>query len=118
MIWTRRIGQHYENQAKQYLITQGLTPICENFACRDGEIDLIMRDGDSLVFIEVRYRKSLRFGHPIETVTANKQHKILRTAQYFLLKHKQFQPYNLRFDIIGISQSEPPILWVKHAFSE
>lgn len=83
-----------------------------------GEIDLIMQDGDTLIFVEVRYRNNLSYGGPLESVTYSKQQKILKTAQYFIMKHAQYQHCNYRFDIVGISQQGQSIEWLSHAFGE
>ena len=107
-------GAKAEAAAEHYLRDHGLHPIARNFSCKLGEIDLIMRDGNTLVFIEVRFRKSNRFGSAIETVTRSKQQKIQRTAQYYLMQQANSANMALRFDVIGMSESETQ--WIKSAF--
>ena len=108
------IGKSAENQAAEYLIKQGLSMVTRNFSAKTGEIDLIALDKRVLVFVEVKYRKSARFGQPYETVTRSKQQKIIRTAQSFLLKHKKYANNACRFDIISILNDD--ITWLQHAF--
>lgn len=117
---TRQIGQAFEQQAYQYLKRHGLTLVCRNYHCRQGEIDLIMVDQDTLVFIEVRYRQASSHGTAVETVDHHKQEKLRTTAQHFLLHNPQYQHWNCRFDVIGLNkyQTETQIHWVPHAFME
>lgn len=76
----RQIGQVYEQMAEQYLCRHHLTPIARNFSCRSGEIDLIMRQGKCLVFIEVKYRTQAHYGSAVEAVNWRKQQKLKRAA--------------------------------------
>lgn len=106
-------GQQAENRALDYLEKQGLTLIERNFHSRRGEIDLIMEDNNSLVFIEVRYRKSTKYGSALESVNAQKQARIIHTAEYYL-QQKPSHYLAYRFDVIGLSPDN--INWVKDAF--
>lgn len=115
---TRDIGKLHEGLAANYLQQHGLQLLQRNFQCRTGEIDLIMLSHDTLVFVEVRYRKSDAFGSAIESVTYKKQQKILKTAQFYLMKNPQHQHLNYRFDIVGISQNGQTIDWLSNAFGE
>ncbi|WXU00497.1 MAG: hypothetical protein Ctma_1220 [Catillopecten margaritatus gill symbiont] len=116
----RQTGNQAENLALQYLEKKGLKLIEQNYLTRMGEIDLIMLDKseDNLVFIEVRYRKDTYFGSAADTVTHSKQTKIIHTAKYFLLKHKQYDNFICRFDVIGLESDLkcPTINWIKDAF--
>lgn len=106
-------GQQAEQRALNYLEALGLTLITQNFHSRRGEIDLIMEDGDTLVFIEVRYRKSAKFGSAIESVNMQKQNRIIHTAQYYIQQHpSHYSAY--RFDVVGLNPND--INWVKDAF--
>lgn len=110
-------GQQAELLACQYLQRHKLKLITKNYHCRRGEIDLIMQDKTTLVFIEVRYRKSNRFGSALESVDYKKQAKIIITAEHYLLQNtKSFAGY--RFDVIAISPTHESeeIIWVKDAF--
>ena len=84
-----------------------------------GEIDLVMRDHAMLVFVEVRYRTDYGFGSPCETVDQRKQRKLYRSAQHFLLRHKQYNNLPCRFDVLGISTSQgrEQYEWLQNAFS-
>ncbi len=112
------IGQVAEQLACDYLQQHKLKLITKNYHCRRGEIDLIMRDNATLVFIEVRYRKSSKFGSALESVNTKKQQKIIFTAEHYLTQcSDSFSEY--RFDVIAISPGngdKPEFIWVKNAF--
>ena len=93
-----------------------MKPIEQNFNSRYGEIDLIMQQQDSVVFIEVRYRKNENFGGAKASVTLAKQNKIQKTALYYM--QKQGRELNARFDVIAMSgeYNNLTIEWIKNAF--
>jgi len=111
------IGQQAEQWADNYLQQHGLSLISKNYACRRGEIDLIMQDNDTLVFVEVRYRKSSTFGSALESVDRKKQTKLIFTAEHYL-QQQESSFSNYRFDVIAITheKNSPSITWVKNAF--
>jgi putative endonuclease len=109
-------GRIAEEKALAYLKKQGLELILQNYRCRLGEIDLIMRDKELLVFIEVRSRISTKFGGGIASVTYTKKQKILKTAAYYLLKQRKYDQFALRFDVLSIDGKSASISWVKDAF--
>ena len=111
-------GQQAENLAEKYLNKAGYKTLVKNFNSRYGEIDLVMTDQSYIVFVEVRYRKNNIYGSGADTVTKNKQTKIIRTAQHFLQQHHQLANQPARFDVISVSQSngKPAIDWIKNAF--
>ena len=114
-------GQHYEALACSFLEQQGLTLLTSNFHSRLGEIDLIMLDGDTLVFIEVRFRQASQFASAAESITQAKQQRIINTAKMFLAKNKAYQQCFCRFDVIAIeldSAQEAQYHWLKAAFTE
>ena len=84
-----------------------------NYRCRRGEIDLVMRDADTLVFVEVRFRASTRYGTPAETVDIRKQRKLAAAAAHYL----QYNPTNrlCRFDVVAVSGEH--IDWIRNAFN-
>ena len=84
--------------------------------CKLGEIDLIMREGELLVFVEVRYRTSGRFGYAVQTLDLNKQRKLTRAARMFLLTNKIPATTRCRFDVVGINAVADDIDWVRDAF--
>ena len=109
-------GKESEKLACTYLKKQGLIFIDKNFYCRFGEIDLIMQHQNTLVFIEVRYRKNQNFGGAKESITPKKQNKIQKTALIYM--QKKGREYNARFDVIAISGESPNlnIEWIQNAF--
>ena len=112
-------GHSFEQAAEHFLQARGLVSIARNFRCRLGEIDLVMREGDTLAFVEVRYRASGARVSPLETITAAKQRRIVLTAQYFLQKYPQYWQHPCRFDAVAVqgAPSSPRIDWIKGAFS-
>ncbi len=113
MTTTIERGDQHEKIACNYLCSQGLTLIASNYHTRHGEIDLIMRDKDTLVFVEVRYRSSNKFGGAVMSITPGKQRKIALTALQFLQRNNKTNHY-CRFDVIAISDHETQ--WIKSAF--
>jgi putative endonuclease len=114
---TRKVGEEAERLAQRFLEKKGLTLINRNYHCRRGEIDLIMRDGNFLVFIEVRYRKNDIYGSAAESVTKQKQRRLLASAGYYLQNEKLYENISCRFDVITVSgQYNPQIKWIKDAF--
>lgn len=111
-------GQDAEAIACDYLHKQGLRTVCQNFHSRRGEIDAIMEDGETIVFVEVRYRKQIRFGSGAESVNHTKQTKLIATALYFLQKHPKYNNRPCRFDVVSITQQtkQAEIDWIKDAF--
>ena len=116
----RRIGNKAEALALDHLKQQGLSLIEQNYLTKLGEIDIIMLDkiADTLVFVEVRYRKSNNYGTAIETITRSKQQKLMRTAQQYLQKHPTYQHFLCRFDVVGVESDlkYPTITWIQSAF--
>ena len=112
----REVGFKYENVAKDYLILQGLVFVEGNFYTRFGEIDLIFfeKSSQTLVFVEVKYRRNDFFGSAIEMVTEEKQNRIFASSQVYLLKKNWDR--NVRYDIIGVSKDSGNIEWLKNAF--
>jgi putative endonuclease len=111
-------GQWIERAAAEYLQGQGLHLLERNYHCRSGEIDLVMRHGSYLVFVEVRYRKHAGFGGAAASVDRRKQHKLLNAAQHYLLaRGAGNRP--CRFDVVAVSprgHSELYFNWITNAF--
>ncbi|NMA83134.1 MAG: YraN family protein [Epulopiscium sp.] len=95
------VGKHGEELAITYLESLNYQIIEKNFRCKIGEIDLIAKHEEYLVFIEVKYRRSLTYGYPREAVHKNKQKVISKVALYYLQKHKLFD-ISCRFDVVEI----------------
>ena len=111
---TREVGCEKEQLAAGYLQSQGLHLLGRNHRCRFGEIDLIMGDGSCLVFVEVRYRRSTRFGSPEQTVDGRKQRRLCAAAYHYLQTHPTMLP--CRFDVVAIG-AQDQIQWFKNAFN-
>lgn len=94
-------GAEIEKQARIWLQQQGLKRIAENYRCRVGEIDLIMEEKGTLVFVEVRYRKHRQYGDGIESVDWRKQKKLIRAAQHYLVTSRRYHRAPCRFDVIA-----------------
>ena len=111
-------GSQAEKIAYEHLKNHGLKGLYQNYRSRFGEIDLIMMQGDILVFIEVRHRSDTRHMDPLETITPAKIRKIILTSQFFLQNHRSIRN-QFRFDIITITGdlNSPEIMWIKNAFS-
>ncbi|MGC2047292.1 MAG: YraN family protein [Gallionella sp.] len=108
-------GAQAELWAAQYLQQQGLRPIAQNYRGRFGEIDLIMQDGPSLVFIEVRLRRNADFGGAAASIDIRKQQRIIRTAQQYLAGLKQIPP--CRFDVVLMDDAQGHnVQWLRNAF--
>lgn len=110
-------GSDAEQVAVSFLQRQHLVLVAQNYRCRFGEIDLIMRDGTTLVFIEVRMRANDQFGGAAASITSSKQAKLLRTARHYL-SQLNTEPL-CRFDALLLSGNNgQKIEWVKNAFGE
>lgn len=110
------VGQLSEKKAHEFLQAKGLTLLQSNFRCKSGEIDLIMRDKNTVVFVEVRTKNNKSFGSPIETVDRRKQKKIIKTAIHYLRLKNWFDKVNCRFDIVAITQNN--LEWIPNAFTD
>ncbi len=111
-------GKAAEQTALHYLQQQGLRLIQQNFHSRQGEIDLIMRQDNHLIFIEVRQRSRRHYGSALESITQKKQQRIVQTALYYLQRHPKQQNYPCRFDVVAIESlfGKEKIQWIKNAF--
>jgi len=109
-------GHEAESLACDYLQQQGLRLLTRNFRCKLGELDLVMQDHDSLVFVEVKYRTRQDYGHGSEAVDRNKQAKLIRTAQVYLQQHPEYLDSPMRFDVISIDGNRQKIHWLANAF--
>ena len=110
------LGQTAEAHAERYLIAQGLKRIARNWRCRFGEIDLIMRDGDTLVFVEVRMRSRADFGGAAASVDAGKQRKLLAAAKLYLSALPQTPA--CRFDVVALDDRCAVPHWIQNAFDD
>lgn len=109
----RVLGKEKEQLACEFLRRHGIDVIETNFACRFGEIDIVAREGESLCFVEVKYRSSPKYGYPEENVGAGKQKKICRSALFYISGHHY--DGNVRFDVVSIFPDR--IRLIRNAFS-
>jgi len=113
-----RAGASAERAAERYLRRQGLRLRHRNYRCRGGELDLVMADSDSLIFVEVRHRRGSQFGGALASVTAAKQQRLLRAAHEYLLREKIPGQQPCRCDVVTVEGDlgNPRIEWIRHAF--
>lgn len=115
---SRAIGLAAESQAQGYLERQGLKLLTRNYRCPHGELDLIMTDGRSTVFVEVRLRRNRRFGSGADSIDARKQGKLTAAALHYLQRHPVQAQRPARFDVIsiGAGDNDAAIDWITDAF--
>jgi putative endonuclease len=111
-------GRWAEGLALDYLRDRGLKARTSNYRCRIGEIDLIMEDGKTIVFVEVRYRRHYNFGNAFETVDRRKRSKVLSTASHYLQNTPGAAGRPCRFDVVSVSgqDGEHQLHWIPDAF--
>jgi len=114
----RSTGAHYEALARSHLERAGLALVEANFTCRHGELDLVMRDRDVLVFVEVRYRRRSGFGDGADSVGRAKRQRLVRAASAWLAAHPQQAHATCRFDVVSIGgdADRPALEWLRNAF--
>lgn len=113
------IGRAAEQQARSHLEQQGLRLLAQNWACRVGELDLVMLDGDTVVFVEVRYRLHAGWGGALESVDARKRRKVSATAHFFLQQEPRWAKHPCRFDVVAMCPTAQPserFNWIQNAF--
>lgn len=111
---TKVIGDRAEDRVARYLEKRGFVVLTRNFRCRGGEIDLVCRDGKTLVFVEVRLRRNAGFGGAGASITGSKQRRIVLAAQHYLLAHAR-PDCDCRFDCVLLDGEK--IEWIRDAFS-
>ncbi|MCW0404091.1 YraN family protein [Xanthomonas sacchari] len=112
----RRRGNAVEAAARAELECAGLRLIAANVAFRGGELDLVMQQAQSLVFVEVRYRRSAAFGGGAASVDLRKRRRLLLAAQLFLAAHPQYANWPCRFDVVEAEGDPPRLTWLRDAF--
>lgn len=118
MTTARTRGAEVEAAARDFLLARGLRPVAANASWRFGELDLVMLDGDTLVFVEVRYRRSARFGGGVASIDAGKRRRLVKAAQAFLSAHRRHSESPCRFDVVDASgdPAAPAFDWLRDAF--
>ena len=111
-------GKEAEQKAALFLKEKGLHLLQSNYRCHYGEIDLIMKDKDHIVFVEVRFRHRTDYGNALESINKHKINKLIKTAPHFLQAKKWLYTVNSRFDIVTIhpAAKELQLEWLKNAF--
>ena len=106
------VNRHWsEDLALQQLLASGLKLVCRNYWTRRGEIDLVMRDGNELVFVEVRQRTNTAYGRPEETVNRSKRARLRLAAGHFLQQYAEFGSQPCRFDIFAVTGDDADSTW-------
>lgn len=113
---TRATGGRYEDIALAHLQRAGLRLVARNVTYRHGELDLVMRDGANVVFVEVRYRRSARFGDGVDSIGPAKRGKLVRAAQLFLAANPALAVQPCRFDVVAIGEADSEPHWLRNAF--
>ncbi len=111
------LGRRFEDRAACYLERHGLDVVARGYRCRLGEIDLVCRDADALVFVEVRARGAGARMHAIESIDAAKRGKLVATARHFLMRHPSWQQRPMRFDVVAfdrIDSEAPTLRWERN----
>lgn len=116
----RQTGAYYEQAAGCYLEQLGYEVLEYNYRCRSGEIDIVAKDGEYIVFCEVKFRSDERKGNPLEAVDSRKQKVIFRCAMHYLSEHR-LKDVSCRFDVIGIEGNDgmkgAKVTHIKNAFT-
>jgi putative endonuclease len=113
------LGRRWESAAAEFLQSHGLAVIERGYRCRLGELDLICRDGETLVLVEVRARSAGAYVTAGESVDRAKQQRLIKTTRHFLMRHPRYCAHALRFDVLAIDNADRAharIDWIKDAF--
>lgn len=110
----RKLGAKVEQMVKEYISENGMSVLEMNYRCRQGEIDIIAKDGAYYVFIEVKYRSNTNFGTPQEAVDLSKQKRICKAAQYYMYSHHLSEFTPVRFDVVAVLDKD--ISYFSNAF--
>ncbi|WP_269085712.1 YraN family protein [Pseudomonas sp. BMS12] len=108
-------GRVAEEQAEALLKRHGLSLLARNWNCRGGELDLVMLDGDTVVFVEVRYRRHAAWGGALESVDARKRQRLILAAELFLQRESRWSKSPCRFDVVAFAPAQEPN-WLRNAF--
>ena len=109
-------GKDAELHALNYLQQQGLRLLAQNWLCKRGELDLVMLDGDTVVFVEVRYRQHAQWGGALASIDGRKRQKLILAAQHFLQQQTRWANHPCRFDVVTMDSTTPRLNWLRNAF--
>ena len=112
-------GHQFEDLALGHLARHGLRVLARNFRARGGEVDLVMAEEHTVVFVEVRSRAKANPVEPVATVTPLKQSRVIRAAQWFLMQNPHLAGHPCRFDVVGITGTleHHSLTWLRAAFT-
>jgi putative endonuclease len=110
----RKLGDNGETIARRHLETHGLTFVTRNWHCRAGELDLVMLDGDVLVFVEVKTRNGERAGRAEEAISPSKAKKLLAAGEWFVADHPEHQDLTWRCDLVAITIGDDGVARIDH----
>jgi len=116
---SRDSGLAWEREAARYLGAQGLEVLEQGYRCRLGEIDLVCRDGATLVIVEVRARSDRSHGGAADSIDRRKQHKLVQATRHYLMRHPRWWDAPLRFDVVAVDDiagHAPDLEWIRNAF--
>jgi putative endonuclease len=112
-------GRLFESRAADYLTNQGLTILARGYRCRLGELDLVCRDDQHLVIVEVRARGASSLCSAVESVDNLKRRRIVQATRHWLMRHAEWQAARIRFDVFAfesVDTADAEIRWIKNAF--
>jgi putative endonuclease len=112
----QQLGDDGEAAALDFLVADGMRPLARNVRFKAGELDLVMLDGDTLVFVEVRRRGRVDFGTALDSVDVRKARKLIVAARLYLQRHPRHAARDCRFDVVGFDGGAAP-RWVRGAFT-
>ena len=112
----QQTGKDAERLAQRHLEQHGLRLLAHNWLCKRGELDLVMLDGDTVVFVEVRYRKHAAWGGALESVDARKRQRLILAAELFLQRESRWGRQPCRFDVVAIGPGDTGLNWLRNAF--
>jgi len=110
------LGRDAETRACSFLQAHGLRLLQRNYRSRRGEIDLVLQDSNSLVFVEVRYRRQAHFGTAAESIDRRKQSRLLACAEHYLQSYPENAHRPCRFDVVSLDGADGTIEWIRNAF--
>ena len=113
---SQQTGKDAERLALRHLEQQGLRLLAQNWSCKRGELDLVMLDGDTVVFVEVRYRQHAQWGGALASIDARKRQKLVLAAQHFLQQQARWANHPCRFDVVTMDSTTPRLNWLRNAF--
>jgi len=114
------LGNRAERAAERLLADSGMRLLARNYRCKQGELDLVMRDADTVVFVEVRYRRKNQWGSAVETVDWRKQKRLIAAAHHYLITHPHLADQPCRFDVVaaeGNPADPASYRWIREAFT-